>query len=172
MDALQDAGPDRGCWTWWGDSQSPQTCGAVARHQLQEISLHTYDAQVALGATQPLPDEVALDGVDEFLSTCCATTAAWPHEPAAIDYHAAEGRSWRLGLSAEGARVNRLPLPGAMDATAASASGGGPDGADASARGAAGALVLAMYGRVPVDSLTLDGDRRLFDLLIAWDPGE
>jgi len=25
---------------------------------------------------------------------------------------------------------------------------------------------------MPVDSLELDGDRRLFDQLIAWDPGE
>ena len=31
-------------------------------------------------------------------------------------------------------------------------------------------LVLTLYGRIPVDSLKLDGDRRLFDQLIAWDP--
>ena len=30
LDALREAGPDRGCWTWWGESQSPQTCDAVA----------------------------------------------------------------------------------------------------------------------------------------------
>jgi hypothetical protein len=41
-----------------------------------------------------------------------------------------------------------------------------------SARGAASDLVLAFYGRIPVDSLELDGDRRLFDLLIAWQPDE
>ena len=111
LDALREAGPDRGCWTWWGDSQSPQTCGAVARHQLQEIAVHTYDAQLTVGDPQPLPVEVALDGVEEFLSTCCATTSAWPHEPAAVDYHATEGRSWRLWLSADGARTARLPHP-------------------------------------------------------------
>jgi uncharacterized protein (TIGR03083 family) len=33
LDTLREAGPDRGCWTWWGASQSPQTSGAVARHQ-------------------------------------------------------------------------------------------------------------------------------------------
>ena len=71
--------------------------------------MHTYDAQLTVGAPQPLPDEVALDGVDEFLSTCCATTSAWPHEPAVVDYHATEGRSWRLRLSADGARIARLP---------------------------------------------------------------
>ncbi|MFF3332959.1 maleylpyruvate isomerase family mycothiol-dependent enzyme [Streptomyces sp. NPDC002888] len=167
LDALREAGPDRGCWTWWGTSQSPQTCGAVARHQLQEVAMHTYDAQVTLGIRQPLPDEVALDGVDEFLSTCCATTDAWPHEPAAVDYHATEGPSWRLRLSADGARTARLSTPGTMPATAA---GEDPDAADASARGTAGELVLALYGRIPVDSLKLDGDRRLFDLLLAWDP--
>ncbi|WP_241825317.1 maleylpyruvate isomerase family mycothiol-dependent enzyme [Micromonospora sp. CB01531] len=123
-----------------GTSQSPQTCGAVARHQLQEIAVHTYDAQVALGAPQSLPVEAALDGVDEFLSTCCATTAAWPHEPAAVDYHTTEGRSWRLWLSADGARTARLPKPGTMFATAA---GEDPDAADASARGTASDLLQA-----------------------------
>ncbi|MEH1127823.1 maleylpyruvate isomerase N-terminal domain-containing protein [Micromonospora sp. CPCC 206061] len=164
--ALREAGPDRGCWTWWGTSQSPQTCGAVARHQLQEIAVHTYDAQLTVGTPQPLPEEVALDGVEEFLSTCCATTTAWPHEPAVVDYHATEGRSWRLWLSADGARAGSLPIPGTMPATAC-----GED-PDAAARGAASELVLLFYGRIPLDSLKLDGDRRHFDLLIAWDPDE
>ncbi|GAA1312650.1 hypothetical protein Psi02_73940 [Planotetraspora silvatica] len=167
VDALRKAGPDRGCWTWWETSQSPQTSGAVARHQLQQMAVHTYDAQITVGAPQPLPAEVALDGVDEFLLTCCATTDAWPHEPAVVDYHATEGRSWRLRLSAEGARITRLPTSGMMPATAA---GEDPDTVDASLRGTAGELVLALYGRIPVDSLKLDGDGRVFDLLLAWDP--
>ncbi|WP_327316080.1 maleylpyruvate isomerase family mycothiol-dependent enzyme [Streptomyces sp. NBC_01235] len=169
LDALREAGPDRGCWTWWGTSESPQTSGAVARHQLQEIAVHTYDAQITVGAPQPLPDEVALDGVDEFLSTCCATTSAWPHKPAVVDFHATEGRSWRLSVSADGARITRLPTPGAMHATAA---GEGRDAVAASVRGTAGELVMVLYGRIPVDSLKVDGDRGLFDLLQAWEPEE
>ena len=35
LSALRAAGPDRSCWTWWGEAQSPSTSGAVARHQLQ-----------------------------------------------------------------------------------------------------------------------------------------
>jgi uncharacterized protein (TIGR03083 family) len=167
LDALREAGPDRGCWTWWGTSQSPQTCGAVARHQLQEIAVHTYDAQVTLGAPQPLPSKVALDGVEEFLFTCCATTGAWPHEPAVVDYHATEGRSWRLWLSGDGAQIARLCAPDTLPATAA---GEDPHAADASARGTASELVLTLYGRIPVDFLELDGDRHIFDQLIAWDP--
>ncbi|HEV7709000.1 MAG TPA: maleylpyruvate isomerase N-terminal domain-containing protein [Asanoa sp.] len=159
LDALREAGPDRGCWTWWGDSQSPQTCGAVARHQLQEVAVHTYDAQVTVGAAEPLPEEVALDGVDEFLSTCVATTVAWPHEPAVVDFHASEGRSWRLSLNADGAR-----------STPAVAKGEDP--VDADLRGTAGELVLVFYSRIPMDSLKLDGDRRHFDRLVEWDPSE
>jgi len=164
LGALRESGPDRGCWTWWGGSQSPQTSGAVARHQVQEAMVHTYDAQVTLGAPQPLPDEAALDGVDEFLTTCCAGPYAWPYEPCALDYHAIEGRSWRLGLSAEGVRVTGLP------ATAADASLAEASPVDASLRGTAGELVLALYGRVPLESLKIEGDRRHFDLLIDWDP--
>jgi uncharacterized protein (TIGR03083 family) len=166
LSALREAGRDRGCWTWWGGSESPQTSGAVARHRLQEAAVHTYDAQITLGAPQPLPDEAALDGVDEFLSTCCATTTAWPHKPAALDFHATEGRSWRLSLSADGARTTRLPT------ATATAAGEGPDAAAASVRGTASEVVLMLYDRIPIDSLQLHGDRRLFDLLRAWDPDE
>ncbi|WP_041820513.1 maleylpyruvate isomerase family mycothiol-dependent enzyme [Streptomyces davaonensis] len=165
LSALREAGPDRGCWTWWGVSESPQTSGAVARHQVQEATVHTYDAQVTLGAPQPLPVEAALDGVDEFLTTCCATTSAWPHQPAAVDFHATEGRSWRLSLSADGAATMRLPTTGALPDV-------GSHIAVASARGTAGELVLTLYGRIPVDSLKIDGDRVLFDQLDAWEPDE
>jgi uncharacterized protein (TIGR03083 family) len=161
LDALREAGPDRGCWTWWGTSQSPQTSGAVARHQLQEIAVHTYDAQLTLGTPRPLPDEVASDGVEEFLYTCCATTIAWPHEPAIVDFHATDGGSWRLWLSADGARTARLSTPDTM-----------PEGAaDASVEGTASDLILLFYGRIPLDSLKLSGARGILDLLIAWEPG-
>ncbi|MEU0032634.1 MULTISPECIES: maleylpyruvate isomerase family mycothiol-dependent enzyme [unclassified Streptomyces] len=169
VDALREAGPDRGCWTWWGASQSPRTCGAVARHQLQQLAVHTYDAQVTTGAPQPLPSEVALDGVEEFLFTCVATTSAWPHKPTAFDFHANEGRSWRLTVDSDGARTTRVPAPGTTPATAAHED---PDAAGVSVRGTAGELVLFVYDRIPADSLRIDGDAGLFDLLRAWEPEE
>ncbi|MGW3741262.1 maleylpyruvate isomerase family mycothiol-dependent enzyme [Streptomyces sp. NPDC005146] len=169
LDALRESGPDRGCWTWWGTSQSPQTCGAVARHQLQEIAVHTHDAQVTVGAPQPLPDEAALDGVEEFLSTCCATPSAWPHKPTAFDFHATEGHSWRLTVDGGGARVTRLPAP---DTTPATVADEAPEAAGASVGGTASELVLFMYDRIPADSLQIDGDAGLIDLLRAWEPEE
>lgn len=42
--------------------------------------------------------------------------------------------------------------------------------ADASAEATASELVLAFCGRVPLESLKLDGNLRLFDQIVAWDP--
>ncbi|GAA0301128.1 maleylpyruvate isomerase family mycothiol-dependent enzyme [Streptomyces polychromogenes] len=164
LHALREAGPGRGCWTWWGASQSPRTSGGVARHRVQETAVHTYDAQAAQAAPQPLPREVALDGVDEFLATCVATPAAWPHQPTALDFHTAEGRSWRLTLDADGARHTRLP--------ATAAPGEEPEAAGVSVSGTASELVLFVYDRIPADSVRIDGDAGLFDLLRAWEPEE
>jgi uncharacterized protein (TIGR03083 family) len=155
IDSLRQAGPARGCWTWWGKSQTPQTCGAVARHQLHEIAVHTYDAQLTIGAPQPIPTEIALDGVEEFLSTIGTTTVAWPHRPAVVDYHAVEGGSWRNEMSEQGARLT----------TPADESP-----ADTVVRGTADQLVLALYGRIPLDSLTIAGNRQLLDQLVEWEP--
>ncbi|MFF2276269.1 maleylpyruvate isomerase N-terminal domain-containing protein [Agromyces sp. NPDC058126] len=160
VSVLREAGPDRGCWTWWADSPSPQTSGAWARRQLHEIAVHTYDVQLAGVTPQPIPEKIALDGFDDCQFTLCATTVPWPHEPAIVDYHAAEGRSWRLRLNHDGAQVEHL----APDA------GEAPDTVDASARGTASELVLFFYGRRPLESLESEGDRRIFDRLATWDP--
>ena len=159
LDVLLVTDPDRGCWAGWGLTQVPDTCRSVARHQILEIAVHTYDAQVAVGAPQPLPAEVALDGVEEDLLISCFTTSAWPHKPTAFDFHATEGRSWRLTVDGDGARTTRLP-----------ATGEDPDAAGLSLRGTASDLVLYLYQRISVDSLELDGDLELLDLFQAWEP--
>ncbi|PRY40636.1 MDMPI-like protein [Umezawaea tangerina] len=118
--------------------------------------MHTYDAQVTAGVPRPLPEEVALDGVEEFQETCCSTTIAWPHEPAVVHYHAIEGESWRLRLSDKGAWVDRLAATDEV--------------ADMSATATASDLVLSFYDRVPVDRLKVAGDPRILDQLIEWVP--
>ncbi|MFI6843555.1 maleylpyruvate isomerase family mycothiol-dependent enzyme [Kitasatospora sp. NBC_00085] len=165
LSALREAGPESGCWTWWPASQSPPTSGGVARHRVQETAVHTYDAQLAWGAPQPLPVEVVLDGVEEFLFTVCGTPSAWPHKPTAFDFHAAEGRSWRLTVDGDGARSTRIPAPTA-------ATGEDSDAAGASIHGTASELVLYLYDRIQADSLHVDGDAGLLDLLRAWEPEE
>ncbi|RKE17048.1 maleylpyruvate isomerase family mycothiol-dependent enzyme [Streptomyces sp. TLI_171] len=157
--ALREAGPDQGCFTGWGVTQTPHTAGGVARHQVQEIAVHTYDAQLTVGESAALPVEVALDGVEESLFIASFTRSAWPHRPTAFDFHATEGRSWRLTVDGAGARTTRLP-----------ASGEAPEAAGLAITGTASDLVLWRYDRIPVDALRLDGDRELLDLLYAWEP--
>ncbi|WP_405020854.1 maleylpyruvate isomerase family mycothiol-dependent enzyme [Kitasatospora sp. NBC_00070] len=165
LSALRETGPDAGCWTWWSDLQTPRTSGGVARHRVQESAVHTYDARLAAGATQPLPTEVALDGVEEFLFTCVASPSAWPHKPTTFDFHATEGRSWRVTVDGDGARSTRIPAPTA-------ATGEDSDPAGASVHGTASELVIYLYDRIPADSLRVDGDAGLLDLLRAWEPEE
>ncbi len=163
LSTLRETGPDAGCWAWWSALQTPRSSGGVARHRAQESAVHTYDAQLAAGAPQPLPVEVALEGVEEFLFTCVATLSAWPHKPATFDFHATEGCSWRLTVDGDGARTTRIPAPTA-------ATGEDADAAGVSVHGTAGELVVYLYDRIPAASLRVDGDAGLLDLLRAWEP--
>lgn len=156
--ALRKAGPDRECWTWWGSSGQPATSGTVARHQVQEAAVHAFDAQEAAGRAVALPAEVAVEGVGEFLEVGYGAMGGWmpwPHAPAVIGFVTDEGPSWQIELSEGGG---------------ARTTAGGSRKAAATVRGPASDLVLAVYGRVPLDRLRVDGDREVVSRLLAWTP--
>lgn len=153
--ALEEGGPDAGCWTWWAASPAPSTAGAVARHQVQEAAVHARDAQEAAGRAEPIPAGIALDGVGEFLVVGFGSCGAWPDKPARVAVHADEGGSWVIDLTEAGAAV--------VDG------GAGPE-PDASLRGPASDLVLALYGRRPLDAVGVDGDRAVVERLLVWPP--
>lgn len=166
VDTLREAGPDRGCWAFWQTAQTPLTTGAVARHQIYEAGIHAYDAQLAAGDArlaagdgQPLPDEIALDAVDEFLFTVGSTSLPWPYKPAAMDVRATEGAFWRMTLDTAGVQVSRSAEAPAVPA-------------EFIVEGTAGDLALVLYGRLPVEHLKLEGDRTAWDLLAEWDPND
>lgn len=116
------------------------------------------DAQLAAGTVQPMPADVAIDGVAEFLDTCNSTPAPWPHEAATLHYHATEGRSWLLAPDSTGA------WPAPLTAGAAPAS--------ASATGTAEQLLLFVWGRLTLSDLKAEGDQQVFEQLIAREPEE
>jgi uncharacterized protein (TIGR03083 family) len=152
LTALADAGPDRRVWTWWGE---PADAAAVARHQVQEATVHAWDADDALGRAGALPAEAALDGVDEFLSTGVQTLAPWP-EPAtarvvADDVPAVE---WQVSLGTDGARLDRLDRTGSDGDVDIVLSGGASD------------LVLVFYGRRGVENLDVTGDPALAERFV------
>jgi uncharacterized protein (TIGR03083 family) len=147
--ALGEAGPDAPCWTWW---PAPQTAGAVARHQVQEAAVHAYDAQETIGKREPIPASAAVDGVAEFLQVMFGSDDPWPHRPARVAFAATEGPSWVLDVTPTGVQLQP-------------AASGEPM---ATVHGSASDLVLALYGRVSLDNLRVDGDREAVEDVLTW----
>lgn len=150
--ALRDAGPESPSWAWWAGSGAPLTVAAVARHQVQEAAVHAFDAQETAGRAEPLPAVVAVDGVGEFLSVGLASQGAWPHRPARVGFQAVEGPSWTLDLSSAGAGKGPAASGDPVTRVQATASD----------------LVLALYGRIPLTEVRIDGDRSVAEQLITW----
>jgi uncharacterized protein (TIGR03083 family) len=148
--ALSDAGPDRPVWTWWGE---PALSGAVARHQVQEATVHAWDAEDTVGRAGALPTAVAVDGIDEFLTVYLPVSGGWPHPAATVGIvpDEASGRGCRVVLTAEGGRLQRGDARG-----------------DAVVRGSASDIVLALYGRRGLEALSVAGDRRLAERFLDW----
>jgi uncharacterized protein (TIGR03083 family) len=150
LDALRDAGPDRPVWSWWG----PTTTGRVARHQVQEAGVHAWDADDTIGRAGPLlPADLAADGVDEFLSVEVPTNGPWPHPPATVGLAPTDlpGGGWQVVLTGSGGTVRR-----------------GQSAGDAVLGGTAGELVLALYGRRPMDGLAVTGDPEVAARFLGW----
>ena len=152
IDALRVAGPDRDCWAWWGASEAPMTSGAVARHQVQEAAVHAWDAQETAGKPEPIPAAVAVDTIDELLVVTLGSLGVWPHPPSRIALSAVEGPTWLVDLTPAGAK-------------AGPAAGGEPL---ATLRGSASDLVLALYTRIPLDRIEVDGDREAVTEFLTW----
>ncbi|MEV6106031.1 maleylpyruvate isomerase N-terminal domain-containing protein [Streptomyces sp. NPDC051940] len=189
---LRAADPDSGCWTWWGASRAPQTVGAVARHQVQEAAVHAYDAQLAAGTPEALPGEVALDGIDEFLSVSYGTATPWPHPAARIDLRTTEGPAWQIALSEGGTATVTTEIPdaprGDHDGSAEAEDSHAADHHRLTLHAPASDLALTLHRRTSADTLqapagadgqdnavgdgqaggTGDGDAALLDRLLAW----
>jgi uncharacterized protein (TIGR03083 family) len=137
--ALGRVAPTDKAWTWWGE---PATAGAIARHQVQEAAVHRVDAELVAGTAAPLHADVADDGVAEFLQVMLDIpkgTVLRPVRLRATD----TGSEWQAG-------------------------GDGPDReAVVTVSGSASDLVLALYGRISLAALTVDGDREAAEALLA-----
>jgi uncharacterized protein (TIGR03083 family) len=108
----------------------PATAAAVARHQVQEAAVHRVDSELITGDMTPLPVAVADDGVGEFLQVMLDIPESVAVPRVAL--HATDsGSDWPLGDSTPVVTVS----------------------------GSASDLVLALYGRINLDVLAVDGDR-------------
>jgi uncharacterized protein (TIGR03083 family) len=110
---LGTRGPDTPAATWYGPDQ---TVGFWRRRMAQETVIHRIDAELAAGApTQSIPDELAIDGIDEILAIFLAWACEqWPEdfaEPLSKGDGAvlvsADSASWLVSWDSGGVQVTR-----------------------------------------------------------------
>ncbi len=130
--ALAGADPADAVWTW-----APQRdVRWVARRQCHEAVVHTVDAEQVIGGVRPIPADVGLDGLDEWLEVM--VPGALPDGP--------PPGAHPVVLHVIDAGVERTLFAGSRPNPVATL------------RGNAGDLLLACWGRVPLEVLTVDGD--------------
>lgn len=112
--------PASAAFTWYGPDQ---TVGFWLRRMAQETVIHRIDAELAAGVeSRPIPDDLAVDGIDEILQVFLA----WPSREWLEDFAeplskgdgsvlvSAGGQSWLVAWDSAG--VSAEPVKGAADA--------------------------------------------------------
>ena len=129
---LDGADPAERVWTW----APRQDVGFVLRRQTMEAVVHTVDVEQVLGDVRPVPADVGLDGLDEWLEVMVpgALPQGPPESAHPVVLHAVDAGAERTLFA--GSR----PFP------------------IATLHGTAGDLLLAVWRRVPLEVLTVDGD--------------
>jgi uncharacterized protein (TIGR03083 family) len=119
-------------WTW----APQQDVAFVLRRQTMEATVHTVDVEQVLGDVRPIPPAVGLDGLDEWLEVMVpgAHPQGPPEHAHPVVFHAVD------------ADAERTLFPGTKPFPIAALTG------------TAGDLLLAVWRRVPLDVLTVDGD--------------
>jgi uncharacterized protein (TIGR03083 family) len=122
-----------------------------ARRQTMETSVHRVDADSALGRCVPLAPDIAVDGIDEFLTGFLprGRTPLHADAPRSIQISPDYGEQrWTVVIS------NELPVT-VRRAT----------DADCIVSGPASDIYLALWNRCSVDSLKIEGDGSVINLL-------
>jgi uncharacterized protein (TIGR03083 family) len=139
-----------------------QTVGFWIRRMAQETVIHRIDAELALGDTvEPVPDDLALDGVDEVLVVFLAyASARWP-EDFGDDLAKADPRP--VVIACGGVEWAVRSAPDGITVTCAGGSGAAGDGTDdagATVRATPEAMLRWLWSRGD-DEVTVEGDEEL-----------
>jgi uncharacterized protein (TIGR03083 family) len=130
--ALAGADPSTRVWTW----APQQNVAFVLRRQTHEATVHTVDVEQVLGDVRPIPPDVGLDGLDEWLEVMVpgALPQGPPEDAHPVVFHAVDADAERTLFPA----TKPFPI--------------------AALTGTAGDLLLAVWRRVPLEVLTVEGD--------------
>ena len=139
-------------WTW-----APRKDGSfIQRRMAQETMVHAWDGLNAIGRSEPLPAEMAADGVDEFLTYFLGLREILgpPVEPVGpvgtVLLTATDtGHVWTVDHTGEHWRMRREEHRASCAVT-----------------GNASDLLLALWRRAGTDTLKVEGDAEALPLLI------
>lgn len=149
VEALTNEEPESPAWNWSGDDQ---TVAFWARRMAHEVAVHRWDAESARGVAAPIEPELAVDGVDELLDVFL------PYSLGRRPVDGLEGTFAVVATDAGEAWSGRMRPDSSEVSRGAAAS---PP--DATLRGTASDLMLAMWGRsAPVEA---SGDARITGVL-------
>ncbi|GIJ75765.1 TIGR03083 family protein [Micromonospora phaseoli] len=145
--------PEAPAWNW---APQPKKAAFWPRRMAHETAVHRWDAQLAIAAGEPIEAKLAVDGVSEVLDTWLPAgrrIATGPlHGVVRLSATDAD-QEWYLRLRGEG--VALLDTGTILDHD--------DHHARVHVSGTASDLLLALWGRVSFDTLTVAGDRALLD---------
>jgi uncharacterized protein (TIGR03083 family) len=145
---------DEPTWTW-ADMIPGAPAGTVrfwARRAAQELAVHRWDFENAVGDPSPIDPALAMDGIDEFLFVFGPATGH-PQFKGASERFGGKGETFRLEPTDIQDAVNFTAHPDRFELTDAAP--------DVTLRGSASDLLLFLWGRVPPSALDIAGDASL-----------
>jgi uncharacterized protein (TIGR03083 family) len=149
LDALSTTDPSTPVWTW----SVQKDAAFVSRRMAMETAVHRVDAERAAGRERRIDPELAADGVDEFLVHFLPDVVdGAPPLGGSVHVHCSDvPGEWTVTVDSGGKyAVSREHAKG-----------------DAALRGDAHDLLMVLWRRAPLDSVTVFGDRAIAERLIA-----
>jgi uncharacterized protein (TIGR03083 family) len=147
LDVLGNADPASPAWSF----TPRRDAGFWQRRMLHETAVHRWDAQYAAGTLEPLPIDVARDGIDEYLEVGLQHSSRRPdrgYPPQSLHLHCTDTEGeWMLVGGSEGLAITHEHGKG-----------------DSAVRGTAEHILLWIWGRPEVD-VQIFGDEAVAE---AW----
>jgi uncharacterized protein (TIGR03083 family) len=140
-----DQPADAPAWTWAPSG----TVGFWQRRQAHETAVHRVDAEQASGPPTPVPRDLAVDGIDEWLALLPNRFGVPPITGTGetVHLHCTDGDGeWLIRLTPDGLEVEAIHAKG-----------------DVAVRGPASDLLLVMMRRRPPGAVEVLGDRATLD---------
>lgn len=146
----------------WNFAPQPKKAVFWVRRMAHETSIHRWDAQMASGLAEPIPSKLAADGVSEVFEAylpgvlSLRTPQQTTQHSGIAALHASDvDQEWYVRL--RGGGIALLDTDTLLDDH--------DHHERVTATGTASDLVLALWGRVPLDVLRVSGDATLLDAL-------